>query len=67
MMHSTKKKFDDAIEYYSTCADLSRKSGNQTVLAEALNNISSVYQQSGNYDKSIKVAEQVLAVPNPTE
>jgi len=56
------KKFDDAIEYYSTCADLSRKSGNQTVLAEALNNISSVYQQSGNYDKSIKVAEQVLAV-----
>lgn len=56
------KRYDDAIEHYMASADLSRELGQLDRMADALTNVSGTYQQLGNYEKAIRMAEQVLEI-----
>lgn len=57
-----RKQFDDAIQHFMACADLSRTATDLLTLGDALSKVASVYQQLGNFDKSVKVANEALSV-----
>ncbi|MCF8259099.1 MAG: tetratricopeptide repeat protein [Flavobacteriales bacterium] len=57
-----RKQLDDAIQHFTACADLSRTANDRPTLGEALSKVATIYQQMGNFEKSIKVANEALAV-----
>jgi len=57
-----RKQLDDAIQHFTACADLSRTANDRQTLGEALSKVATIYQQMGNFEKSIKTASEALAV-----
>jgi len=54
------KRYDDAIFAYARCADLSIRENDRNTAANAYERISGIYQQTGNYIKSLDYGAQSL-------
>lgn len=54
------KRYDDAIFSYVRCADASTREGDRAMAANAYERISGIYQQTGNYIKSLDFGAKAL-------